>query len=154
MPAFIHYPEKIKPQLNHALLSVKDIAPTLLDITGVSRPSATFRGRPVVPITGLSLEPFLLADPIQSERPEQSKDRVLGYELFGKRSIRQGRWSLVHMFEPYGNDQWQLYDLSVDLSESKDLSGAHPGKLAEMLALWQQYVDDNNVVLPNWNSGY
>lgn len=156
VPAFIYYPDKIKSQLNHALLSVKDIAPTLLDMSGISKTNEVFRGRAVEPISGISLLPLLRSGSEHANvlQAQASESRVLGYELFGKRSIRQDSWSLVHMFVPYGNDKWQLYDLSKDLGEASDLSQSHPQKLAEMLALWEQYAEENNVVLPDWNSGY
>jgi hypothetical protein len=39
--------------------------------------------------------------------------------------------------------------LSTDLAELKDLAADHPDKLKEMLALWDDYVRRNHVVLPN-----
>jgi hypothetical protein len=34
--------------------------------------------------------------------------------------------------------QWELYDLSKDLSEETDLVKEHPERLAELVALWEK----------------
>ncbi len=152
VPAFISYPPltgsaAVKDRVNNSLLSVKDIAPTLMELTGVSPPRKTFRGRSIASISGVSFAS-------QLTQSIAKDDRVLGFELFSKRSIRHGPWSLVHMFEPQGTNDWQLYNLDVDLAESNDLADQEPAKLAEMLQLWKDYAAENGVVLPGWNSGY
>jgi arylsulfatase len=71
----------------------------------------------------------------------------LGWELFGRRAIRQGDWKAVHLPAPYGPGAWQLYDLSADPGETDDLAAARPDKLAELLALWDRYVEETGVLL-------
>lgn len=133
--------------INNSLISVKDVAPTLLEMAGVAQPGSEYKGRPVAPITGISLIPMLTGT-------SASDDRVLGGELFGKYYIRKGDWKLVMMPKPYSQGDVQLFDVSNDLGERHDLSQQQPEKLAEMLALWEQYAKDNNVIIPNWVSGY
>jgi arylsulfatase len=70
-----------------------------------------------------------------------------GWELFGRRAIRQGDWKALYLPPPYGPGRWQLYDLSSDLGEIDDLSEARPDKLAELLALWDRYVEETGVIL-------
>ena len=48
---------------------------------------------------------------------------------------------------PYGPGAWQLYDLSGDPGEIDDLAASRPDKLAELLALWDRYVEDTGVIL-------
>ena len=79
---------------------------------------------------------------------------VNGIELFGKRSVRLGTWKLLHMPEPYGSGEWQLYDLDRDLAETHDLAGKNPEKMAELLRIWKRYEVENQVILPDWVSGY
>jgi arylsulfatase len=74
-------------------------------------------------------------------------DTGTGWELFGRRAIRQGDWKALYLPAPYGPGAWQLYDLSVDPGEIHDLATAHPDKLVELLGLWDRYVEDNGVVL-------
>ena len=58
------------------------------------------------------------------------------------------------MYEPQGTGQWQLYNLEHDLAEQQDLAKTHPDKLEELISLWLDYAAENNVVIPDWNSGY
>jgi len=37
------------------------------------------------------------------------------------------------MEAPYGNSEWELYDLSNDLSQQKDLAKTHPEKMQHNL---------------------
>ena len=55
VPAFISFPKRLASGVQRSeLLSVKDIAPTLLDLAGIPKPQGQFRGREVVPISGES----------------------------------------------------------------------------------------------------
>ena len=55
---------------------------------------------------------------------------------------------------PYGNGNWQLYDLAADPREADDLAAEMPQKVEELRTLWDEYAKDNGVVLPDWVSGY
>jgi arylsulfatase A-like enzyme len=92
---------------------------------------------------GRSLVPYLSGD------TEAVHDAATGtgWELFGRRAIRQGDWKALYLPPPYGTGAWQLYDLSLDRGEIDDLAAARPDKLAELLALWDRYVEDNGVIL-------
>lgn len=133
--------------INNSLTSVEDIAPTLLDMANVKQPGDSYKGKEIEPISGLSLVSVLGGE-------ETANDRVLGGELFGKYYVRQGDWKLVMMPKPYGDGEVQLFDLSQDLGERKDLSKERPEQLAHMRKLWEQYAKDNNVIFPDWVSGY
>jgi len=37
-----------------------------------------------------------------------------------------------------GNAKWELYDLSNDISEEKNLAKTHPERLAELVAIWEK----------------
>lgn len=153
VPAFISFPKRLISGVQRSnLLSVKDIAPTLLDLAGIPLPKGSFQGRAVVPMTGESMLPLLLG--ASADAKDDKSSRVLGYELFGKRSLRQGSWTAVEMYEPQGTGQWQLYNLEQDLAEQQDLAKTHPDKLQELISLWLEYAAQNNVVIPDWNSGY
>jgi arylsulfatase len=130
-------------EIGTAFATVMDIAPTVLELAGAEHPGTTYRGREVAPMRGQSLVPYLSGD------AEAVHDAVTstGWELFGRRAIRQGDWKALHLPEPYGTGAWQLYDLSTDRGEIDDLAAARPDKLAELLALWDRYVEDNGVVL-------
>ena len=99
-------------------------------------------------MTGMSFVSLL-----RGEEPAAT-DRVTGIELMGKRAIRSGDWKLVHMPEPYGIDDWQLFNVKDDITESRDLSNAFPDKVKELKAHWDEYAERNKVIIPDWVSGY
>ncbi|MEM9533129.1 MAG: arylsulfatase [Pseudomonadota bacterium] len=147
--AFAYYPQAFPAgRISDALVSIKDIPVTLLTLAGVEAPAGEYAGREVEPMTGTSIVPLLTAD--TSQLPE----RTLGLELMGKRAIRQGPWKLVHMPPPYGSDEWQLFDLTSDPGETRDLAAARPEVLTRMKSLWEVYATENGVIIPDWVSGY
>ena len=152
-PAIIAYPSmQNKGTENSQLISVKDIAPTMLEFAGVQHPGTTYQGKTVKPITGLSLMPI-----INGEKAVTTDERTLGYELFGQKVIRKGDWKLLWLsskprwlVKPDGADQWGLYNLAQDPAEANNLIEQEPEKFAELLALWEQYSEAQDVVLPVW----
>ena len=73
----------------------------------------------------------------------------LGWEHWANRAIRKGDWKLLWLHKPMGIADWELYNLRTDPGETQDLSDKHPEKMKELLAVWDEYVKTNNVILPN-----
>jgi arylsulfatase len=130
--------------INHGLMHVGDILPTLLEVAGTPYP-ATHNGHPLPPLMGKSWGP-LLAGRTESIRTGQD---YLAWEIFGNRAVRQGDWKLRWQHKPYGKGDWELFNLAADPAERNDLAARHPGKLKALLALWDEYVKANNVILPS-----
>ena len=130
-------------QIGTAFTTVMDIAPTVLELAGTAHPGTTYRGREVAPMRGRSLVAYLSGD----AEAVHDADTGTGWELFGRRAIRQGDWKALYLPAPYGPGTWQLYDLSADPGEIDDLAGSRPDKLAELLELWDRYVKENGVIL-------
>lgn len=130
-------------EIGSAFTTVMDIAPTVLELAGVTHPGTSYRGREVAPMRGRSLLPYLSGT---AEAVHETATGT-GWELFGRRAVRQGDWKALFLPQPYGPGAWQLYDLSRDPGEIDDLADAHPDKLAELLALWDRYVEENGVLL-------
>jgi arylsulfatase A-like enzyme len=141
---FITWPGFTRQQeIGTAFATVMDIAPTLLELAGAAHPGETYRGHAVEPIRGRSLVQYLSGDADAVHDAETGT----GWELFGRRAIRQGDWKAVHLPPPHGTGDWQLYDLSSDPGEIDDLAGSRPEILAELLRLWERYVQDNGVIV-------
>jgi len=130
-------------QIGDAFATVMDIAPTLLELAGVTHPGTVYRGREVASMRGESLVPYLSG----ADEAVHDDTTDTGWELFGRRAIRQGDWKALYLPQPYGPGTWQLYDLSVDPGEINDLAAERPDKLAELLRLWDRYVEDTGVIL-------
>lgn len=130
--------------INHSLLHVMDLAPTILEVAGITHPK-TYNGRPVAPIQGKSWVPMLAN---KTDAPRTPSD-WLGWEIVGNRAIRQGDWKLLWEHKPHGTDDWTLFNLARDPGELHDLAAEEPEKVKQLLALWEDYVKTNNVILPS-----
>ncbi|MCB0258449.1 MAG: arylsulfatase [Calditrichaeota bacterium] len=129
---------------HHALLHVKDLAPTLLDLANIE-PPRQFNGHDVLPMQGASW-----ADMIGGKTPSpRTEDDWLAFEFWHCMTVRKGDWKLTWMPKPVGKDDWRLVNLARDPGERHDLSAENPGKVKELLAHWESYVAENNVILPN-----
>jgi len=127
-----------------AVLHVMDIAPTMLELAGIRHPD-TFEGRDVLPMAGKSWV-SMMAGAVASPR---GPDDWLGFEFIGQRALRQGDWKLLSLHEPWGTGDWQLFNLAEDPAELRDLSAEEPGKKAELLAGWDEYVEQFNIIPAN-----
>jgi len=124
-----------------ALLHVKDITPTLLELAGIGRNDY----KTSIEIQGKSWAQMLTGKVIS---PRSDND-YLGTELYNAKSIRKGDWKIVNMYVPIGTGEWQLYNMKNDPGERFDLASEYPEKLHELIADWDEYMKVNNVILPN-----
>ena len=100
---------------------VIDVAPTVYELAGAVYPD----GYP--PLEGTSLLPVL--------RGGDLPERPLFYDHANTRAVRIGDWKVVQE----GRRPWALYDLSVDRSETNDLSRALPRRTVAMVARWRAW---------------
>jgi len=135
-PLIVHWPAgigdhgAIRPQFHH----VTDIAPTVLEIVGVTAPESV-NGVAQMPIHGTSLAYTFASD----ARTEPTRKSVQYFEMFGSRGIWADGWKAVAWHRrgaPYEDDDWELYHLDADFSECRNLASEQPGKLREMVELW------------------
>lgn len=133
-----------KGGINHGLMSIADIMPTLLEAAGTSYP-ASYNGTKLPPLIGKSWTKVLAGE---AESPRTQQDYI-AWELFGNRAVRQGDWKLRWEFAPLGKSDWELFNVAEDPAEGNDLAAANPDKVKEMLLLWDDYVKKNNVILPS-----
>ena len=127
-----------------AVLHVADLVPTLLEVAGAKRPQ-TYDGQELPPLIGKSWVKTLAGE---AASPRSGQD-YLAWEIFGNRAVRQGDWKLVWEYKPFGTEQWELFNLAADLGERHDLAAEQPEKAKALLALWDDYVRANNVILPS-----
>ena len=120
-----------------------DLLPTFLALAGTTHPGSTYRGRPVLPVKGVSLLPLLAGETAEVH----SADEVFGWELLGQRAVRQGSSKIVwDRSAPEAQRRWQLFDLKSDPFEQHDLSASDEEQLARMQTLWERYDADHGVI--------
>ena len=115
MPLLIRYPKAIKAGTVRDEFALNiDLAPTLLELAGVSGPTR-MEGRSLVPLLkGAKTEwrkSFLI---------EYYSDKVFPrIRQMGYKAIRNERWKYIHYFELEGMDE--LYDLKADPYEMRNI---------------------------------
>ena len=133
-----------KGSINRGLMHVADIVPTVLEIAGAGYPR-TYEGRELPALMGKSWGQVLSG---KAESPRTEQD-YLAWELFGNRAVRQGDWKLRWEYKPFGKGAWELFHLADDPAERSDLAAKRPDKVTALIALWDDYVRTNNVILPS-----
>lgn len=129
-PLIMSYPNLIKkPFQTNQVGHIMDLMPTCLELAGALYPT-TFNGNIIRPIEGKSLISILRG------KTRQPHD-FLAWEHFDSRAIRQGNWKLVWSRI---TRQWELYDLSRDRAEERDLAGTMPKKVKALLRLYQGWA--------------
>ncbi|KIX06961.1 uncharacterized protein Z518_04937 [Rhinocladiella mackenziei CBS 650.93] len=140
-PCLIRYPPfKNAPNaITHSFTTVMDILPTILDLAGVSHPGTSFRGRTVATPRGRSWVPHLSSSDYKASTVHGEDVHVHGWELFGQRAIREGKYKAVWINSPRGKDDWELYDMDKDPAELHDLSQSEPAILKRLVDHWEVY---------------
>lgn len=151
-PFFINWPNVLKPGSNDTPIINVDVYPTLCEVTGASLPEQ--------PLDGLSLLPLIRG------QTKAFEDRALfwhfpaylqGYTrideqrdpIFRTRPcsiIRAGKWKLHEYFE---DGALELYDLSQDVGETKNLAEQLPAKAKELHARLQAWRDAIQAPVPS-----
>ena len=120
-------------ELRHTVGHVIDFVPTILDLAGIT-PAVEWKGHRPPPLPGISLAPAFARD-VQIERP------YLFFSHQGNYALRAGDWKLVQAAQ---EKRWELYDLSADRAESRDLALAQPERVREMERMWAAAVAEFN----------
>jgi hypothetical protein len=154
-PLIAHWPRKLgrpgdtRQQYVHAI----DVMPTLLELIGIDPPGA-INGVVQRPIEGTSFAPTLW-DP-----QDPGRHTTQYYEMLGSRALYHEGWKAVvfrplpfvhytdgeNPFASFEDDDWELYHVAEDFSETLDLASAHPDKLAELVDIWWREAERFNVL--------
>lgn len=129
-PMIVRWPGRVKAggiakQVTHLV----DLLPTFLDVSGAVYP-ARFGGNETLPLEGKSLLPILRGEGVVAPRE-------LGWQLYGSRAYRHGRWKIVW---GVSTKKWELYDMETDRTETHDLAAERPGMVSKLSAAWQEWA--------------
>jgi arylsulfatase len=125
---------EVRAQYLHAI----DIVPTLYDLLEVD-PPAVLKGYTQSPIEGESFA-AALADPAAPERVTQF------YSMLGQRALYHRGWLACTLHPPlsgwsgFDKDEWELYHLAVDRTQSRNLAAAEPERLEALKGLWSYHA--------------
>jgi arylsulfatase A-like enzyme len=139
---------KAKGEIRNQFHHVIDVAPTILECTGLPEP-VMVNGVGQVPMQGVSFAYSF----DNATAPEQRETQY--FEMFGNRGIYHQGWTAVTRHSTpwlmlgrpqFSDDVWELYDTSKDWSQAHDLSKQMPDKLHELQQLWLIEATRNNVL--------
>ncbi len=144
-PLVISWPKGIKArgEIRHQYHHSVDIVPTILDVCGLEMPD-TYRGVEQYPLSGVSMRYSFDAEP---DAPTEKERQY--YAMFSTRGIWENGWKASAIHAPFtekGNfdqDEWELYHVDEDRSESKNLAAEHPEKLQQLIATWFEEAERN-----------
>ncbi|MCA9047269.1 MAG: sulfatase-like hydrolase/transferase [Planctomycetaceae bacterium] len=128
IPFLVRWPGKIGAgQVSDRLCYQPDMLATLAELTGADAP----------PNDGTSILPTLLgADAVgHAQQPHE----FLYWEFGNQTAVRIGQWKGI---QPKQNADWELYDLTKDLSEAHDVAAEHPEIVKQMKAFAEQSHED------------
>jgi arylsulfatase len=134
-PFIIHWPAGAlaNGKVNTSTFQLVNVAPTLYEALGVTYPE-NLNGSKLEPLAGGSMLPALIA--------AESASSQLWWEHIGNAAIIRGKWKLVRQYDW----NWELYDLTTDRNELKDLASANPDLVAELTAEWEKLADQYGVI--------
>jgi arylsulfatase len=147
-PLVISWPKGIKAkgevrnQYHHSV----DIVPTVLDVCGVEMPKV-YRGVEQYPLSGVSMRYSFDAKP---DAPTKKKRQY--YAMLGTRGMWEDGWKAAALHAPltskghFDKDEWELYHVDADRSESKNVAKEHPEKLKALIDAWFDEAEKNKVL--------
>jgi len=139
VPFVLAWPGHLKPGVEERPVIHLDAHATALALAGVE---------PERPIDGVNLIPYLTGQ--NSGSPHEALYWRYGEQM----AIRVGDYKLVRYNKRENEDQVtavQLYNLSDDIGESRDLAAAMPEKVRELQARWDAW--NGTLVPPLWTKG-
>jgi len=147
----VHWPNGIraKGEVRSQYHHITDIAPTILEATKIAMPES-YHGIPQQPMDGVSMAYSFDAPDAPNRKQRQY------YEMFGNRAIWQDGWKAVTLHgkrmpwqlgavHPFDQDEWELYHVADDFSESTNLAAEHPEKLEELKQAFDEEAWKYNV---------
>lgn len=119
IPFLVRWPKKIRAgRVSDLLFYQPDVLPTLAELTGADAPQD---------INGISILPALLGEEVVGRK--QPQHQYLYWEFRSQTAVRMTNWKAI---QPKKNSPWELYDLSHDVSETKNIASQHPEILQQM----------------------
>ncbi len=133
VPLIMRWPGRVpQGQIRDQFHYVTDIVPTVLDVLGESAPD-TYKGLAQMPVHGKSMA-YSFDDPDAA-----SNKGVQYFEMRGHRAIWVDGWKAVTRHfrgTPYEDDEWELFNLAEDFSETNNLAEREPERLQRMIDRW------------------
>jgi arylsulfatase A-like enzyme len=144
VPFFVSWPGQVPAgQVYEYPVSAMDVLPTAVHVAGALAPNRAAEA--AATLEGVNLLPHLKGE--NTAAPHET----LAWRFGPQKAIRRGNWKLVDFRDMEAKSQsgWQLYDLSTDIGESKNLATGKPELVAELAKAWDDWNAKN--MPPQWH---
>tara|TARA_R110002050_G_scaffold141496_2_gene266708 strand:+ start:62047 stop:63867 length:1821 start_codon:yes stop_codon:yes gene_type:complete len=151
VPLIVSWPQEIAfNTVSNAGYISYDFFPTVLDILDIPAPDGwPLDGKSALP--AWRNEPFDRG-PVFTVFPHT----VLATGNVANVAMIDGKWKLMRFFNTGvdQHDEYELYDLSIDPGETRNLSSAYPGLTGQMAAELARHLGETATLLPRKNPNY
>lgn len=143
VPLIFYHPEiedEYRGEIREQYVHVSDITPTIYELLGIELPEEV-NGVEQMPLHGESF-----AESIRN--PDAEGKETQYYEHNGQRSIYHDGWKAVGIRtvgQPFEDDEWQLYHVAEDPTETHNLVEEEPEKLEELKQTFETEGEKYNV---------
>jgi len=154
VPLFVNWPGVIKPgSVSSTPVIATDLFPTICEFAGAEKPSQDLDGKSLVPLLrgeapGSDERPLFWHFPTYLESYGGGHSSEQHDPLFRTRPcgvIRLGDWKLIEYFE---DGTLELFHLSDDIGETKNLAKSMPAKAEELLSRLEDWRKGINAPVP------
>ena len=134
VPAIVRWPAKIKPAVASRPLVNTDWLPTLLALAGLSAPAE---------LDGVDLSAELTAADLVDQWPPRERTLYWHFPHYNNQggrpagAVRQGVWKYITYYDTAASE---LYNLTQDVGETKNVAGDHPEVAARLARLHQDWL--------------
>jgi len=146
VPLMVRWPGRIAPgTTSDAVVGAIDLYPTVLDALKLKKP-------PGHVVDGVSFLPVLTHT---GQLQRRAYFTWFPHQIPAV-SVRQDEWKLIHRFEPFPDypETRELYNLEEDIGETTNLAGKMPGKVKELDALIDRFIEETGALAPKPNPAY
>jgi arylsulfatase len=137
VPFIVHWPNGRLPagEIREGYAHVVDLLPTILELSDAGTEIGSG-------LDGVSFAASMKDPDAGLPRREQV------YEAHGNRGLYRDGWEIVaehQPLQPFSEQEWELYRVESDVTESNDLSARHPELVRELSIRWDELAASGDV---------
>ncbi|UDQ96521.1 arylsulfatase [Lentisphaerota bacterium WC36G] len=148
-PFIVYWPKGIKKEFHGKVFKERaihfiDIMPTVVELAQAQYPN-DYKGKKIIATSGESL-----VDVLRNGDKKRSEDKILCWQWSRGKGIRIGDWKLVWS-NIYKKNNAQLFNMSLNRTETADLKNQYPEKVKELEEKYNQWFEEVKLISKDAN---